>query len=257
MKLTIEEIQKITNQIVKEVTEICKDHQITYYLAYGSVIGAIRHNGPIPWDKDVDIILPINEMDDFVNTMREQLSDKFYVDYYDINETYPGLFPRIGLKGYSTKELHVDIFKLVGVAKNEKEQMKFTRWTRILTLMFKAKQRGKEYFRNKFDWLLLPVLKFMLLPISTKTIINKFEKLCSKYPYHEAEFVVNPNEGYYGKEVLPKSYYGDGKDSIYSHIDVNIPEEYDRYLHHFYGNYMELPSDEEREIKKYYQINKS
>lgn len=81
MKLTIQEIQTIETEMLKEVHDICERNGIDYFLAYGSVLGAVRHGGPIPWDTDLDIIVPIDQFSKFENLMYEELPEKFYLEY--------------------------------------------------------------------------------------------------------------------------------------------------------------------------------
>lgn len=256
MILTIKEIQDIETEIVKEVADICKRNNIDYFLHCGSALGAIRHGGPIPWDRDVDIIVPYNQFDIFLKTVRTELSEKFYLDYHDTNKYYPALFPRIGLRGYSTKLLHVDIFKLVGISPNIKEQLQFVKKARFYRNLFLPKTKHSKYYGEipllKTIWIYLN--KILLLPIPKKMIITKFDRLCNKYPLQEMEFVTNPS-GHYGiKNVIPKKYYNKGILVKYSGFDVKIPEQYDLYLQHYYGDYMQLPPEKNRLVKKTYEI---
>lgn len=256
MILTIKEVQAIEIEMLKEVSEICERFHITYFLAYGSVLGAIRHNGPIPWDSDVDIIVPYNQFDKFIAIVREQLPRKFYLDYYDTNKFYPALFPRIGLRGYSTKELHIDVFKLTGIPSDKKEQLHFRKRSRFYRNIFLPKNTFKEYFGNlglkRRIYLLF--IRILLFPIPKKYIIQRFEKHCSKYPYERSEYVANANGGYGMKEIVQKSFYGEGILCKYANINVKIPENYDTYLIHFYNNYMQFPPEDKRRVKAEYRI---
>lgn len=256
MKLTIEELQAISTDILKDVIRVCEENKITYFLAYGSVIGAIRNQGPIPWDSDIDIIVPMEELSRFLETLRGELSDKFYVDYYDVNEKYYTLFPRIGLKGYSTSVLHIDTFMLIGAPSTKKEQKKFIKKIRLFWFLMKIKLRSKEINRNLTQSIVFSLLKLVTLPVSAKKIKNKFDALCHEYPYKTADFVMNATEGYAGKELVPKDFYGKGIAIRYGNIEAKVPAKYKDYLQHFYGDYMKLPPAEERETEDFYLVNK-
>lgn len=145
MKLTISKIQTIETEIVRDISEICKRNAIDYFLHCGSALGAIRHGGPIPWDTDVDVIVPYNQYEIVINILRNELLDKFYVDYYDENKSYPALFVRVGLKGYSTDILHVDIFRLIGTSKVKKEQVRLDRKGRFLKKIHNLKIANEKY----------------------------------------------------------------------------------------------------------------
>lgn len=246
------EIQTQETEMLKEIDEICSRHNITYYLNCGSVLGAIRHGGPIPWDTDVDIGVPFNQIDEFNTVMKAELSDKFYIDYYDNNKSFFALFPRIGLKGFSTNKLHIDVFKLVGLPSNPNQQRKFSKKSNFLKTMFFYKT--KRHSGSIKSILFNTIIKILLLPFSRNWIIHCFDKHCSQYPYEEAEFIMNPC-GHYGlKNVLKKTVFGKGTRVKYADIEVIIPEHYDYYLKHYYGDYMKLPPEGKRQVKDIYNI---
>lgn len=252
--MTITEMQAIETEMVKEVVEICERNNITYFLHCGSALGAIRHQGPIPWDPDVDIIVPNNEIDNFCAAMRRELPEKYYLDYYETNKSYPCLFPRIGLRGYSTKILHADIFILTGMPSNKNDQIRTHKKAKLLKLVFYFKHEIENPFLPNYKKLIRYVIKLVLLPISRQWLINKFQNYCSKYPYNTAEYVSNL-AGHYGtKNVLKKSIYGNGSVVKYGGFDVKIPEQYDSYLKHYYGDYLKLPPKTERNENNTYLI---
>jgi len=257
MNLTAEEIQQIETEMLKEVSLLCKEHHIDYYLAYGSLIGALRHQGPIPWDTDADIVIPINQIDKFISVARASLSDKFYLDYYDINNYYPTFFPRVGLKGYSSKILHLDVFKLVGLPQSKKRRKRFEQWSRFLAWLFEIKKMDKTYYGPfvHYKQAILSIKNILLAPIRPKWLINQFEKHATRYHYNDAEFVMNSVPGYAAREIIPKAIYGSPKLSNYGGFKVMIPENPDEYLRHFYGNYMEIPPESERQTKEFYEID--
>jgi len=257
MKLTLKELQAIETEIVGEISRLCSYNNIDYYLHCGSALGAVRHGGPIPWDSDVDIIIPINQFENFLKAARKGLSEKFFIDYYDTNNNYPTLFPRIGIKGYSTFMLHVDIFRLVGVSSNKNRQKRFSKKAKFLLQIFRIKTNLKEYYGNKVSlkmrlggWILKPVCYF----IPRTFIIRSFERLCNKYPYDEAKYVTNLSGGYGTRNVQKKSIYGNGTTLKYSGFDVKVPERYHEYLEHYYGDYMQLPATGKRKIPKLYEL---
>jgi lipopolysaccharide cholinephosphotransferase len=259
MKLTIGELQEVETEIVKEISEICKKNNIDYFLHCGSALGAIRHGGPIPWDTDVDIIVPYNQYETIISTLRRELSDKFYVDYYDENIDYPALFARIGVKGYSSHVLHVDIFKLVGIPSDIKQRDKFIKKAQLYRNLYLPQKRTEKYF-GKTSSLLRKTIglaqKIILFPFSVNVLREKFERMCGIIPYEQAEYVTNLNGHYGTKNIVPKSYYGKGVYVNYSGIDVKIPEQYEIYLRHYYGDYMTLPNENNRKVKDYYTIIK-
>ncbi len=258
MNLTIQEIQQIETEMLKEVHEICERNNILYYLAYGSVLGAVRHGGPIPWDTDLDIIVPIDNFKKFIKYITIHLSKKYYFEYYETDKFSTPLFGRIGLKGYSTRILHIDVFKLIGIPDDTHKQFKIQKKLELL--------QKKHYIKRVQKWDLINFStkgkiavsfnKILTLFVSSKRVENKHEFLCQKYPYKDSFKVANASGGYGKKEITDKELYGNGILVKYDGFSVRVPEKYDEYLTHFYGNYMKLPSESERRILDYYTIYK-
>ncbi|HLV91830.1 MAG TPA: LicD family protein [Aequorivita sp.] len=261
LKLTLKELQDLETEMLKEVSEICNRNNISYYLAYGSALGTIRHNGPIPWDDDVDIIIPYPELDRFISTVRTELPDNLYLNHYDINNKYWLLYPKIGMKGYDTRHLHLDVFVLIGAPDTLEEQVEFKKELDYLKNLFLYKKgMFKDFYMYKsLNWKEVIVQKSMKIKqffTSSKSIIKKFETLCEKYEYGDSEIIVNSFGGYGLKEFTPKSFYGKGVLKNYENLQIRIPEKYDEYLRNFYGDYMKYPPVKQRVTKEFYIIDK-
>ena len=123
MDYDLKAIQCLQADLLREVIRICDKNQLTYYAAYGTALGAVRHQGFIPWDGDVDIYVPENEIDNFVQTMREQLDKRFWINFRGDGGKDRD-FPRVGYAGYDTTILHVDVFRLAGAPSDKKLQKK-------------------------------------------------------------------------------------------------------------------------------------
>lgn len=261
MKLTLRELQDYETKILKEVSEICDRNNIDYFLSYGSVIGAIRHQDTIPWDTDVDIVIPFNQLTKFLKTVREELSDTFYIDFHDTNKDYLLFFPRIGLTGYSTKQLHLDIFLIVGAPDDKETQKKMKNKANYLSYILRYKNLrdgGFEFHKISLKAKLVVYLRaFFMGFVPKRKLIRKFEKLCQRYPYETSDIIVNIAGGYYMKEFIPKRFYGKGVQKNYADLQIRVPELYDEYLQHFYGDYMKFPPPEERITDEYYYISKA
>lgn len=253
MKMSLKELQEEVTKILKITIEICDRNKITYYCHAGTVLGAIRHGGPIPWDYDADIIIPNNQIDNFINVLKKELPNKYYVDYYTIDNKSLRQFPRIGLNGYSTDVLHLDVFRLIGISNQKKEQEKITEQARIAT------KNNKIMRMTKLK--ILFYLGFKGLKIQKENrekYLQEFNKICNLIPYSTAKYVTNPSGKYGIKNIFNKNVYGDGRQVIYSGFTVRIPEKTDFYLKQYYGDYMKYPSniDINKEMNKVFEIEK-
>ena len=175
MILNIAEVHKIESEMLKVTVDLCNKHNIKYFMAYGSALGAVRHQGPIPWDHDVDLVITNDQMDLFLKVFREELPEKYYMDYYDINKYYTPSFPRIGLKGYVTSVVHIDIFILTGISENKEEQKKLKTRMNIFRKMNRYKIASDVYFQDLKGKKRIKFLfyKILFMPININWIRKK------------------------------------------------------------------------------------
>ena len=90
----------------------------------GSVLGTIRHGGPIPWDTDMDILIPSSLLEKARTCLEKELSDRFCIDDLRNNKDYSNLFPRVAMPSTSSNTLHIDLFPLMGMPDNRRKQQK-------------------------------------------------------------------------------------------------------------------------------------
>lgn len=258
MNLTINKLQNVGNEILKLVSDICNENKIQYFTAYGTNIGVIRHGGPIPWDSDTDIVIPYNQLNKFILILRENLPDRFFVDYYDINPYYTDLFPRVGLRGYSTETLHLDVFLACGLPDSRKDQIDFLNSMYRLRLInyYKTANSSYQYKITTRHWFRILLNKILYLPLSKRKIRNKFHLMCNENPYENSNYIINTSCGYGLKEIIPRKWLGVGKSLNYVDFKITAPEEINSYLEHFYGDYMTYPPESERQIKEFYKIHR-
>ena len=241
MECTIQQLQQYELEMVKYVTEICDRHNIPYFLHAGSALGAIRHKGPIPWDYDTDIMVPENEIKRFILAVGAELPDKFYVDTMEENEAYYTLFPRIGLRGYSTEKLHLDVFRMIGAPNDVASQKKLVRRAAALRMCMRCKIQPWEELSPKRR-----TLKVVLFPVPKKVIVNMFDRLCNAVPFEKAAWVTNPFGRYGMKNMFRKEVYGKGVMVEYAGMQVRVAEQTDFYLKQYYKDYTKLPPEEQR-----------
>lgn len=106
------EYQKLALEILHEVDVVCRNNYIDYFLAYGSLLGAVRDKGMIPWDYDVDVWVRGRDIFTLIDALNKDLSDGYYFVCRYYNKEHRHFMMRVGKKGISTEILHVDIFWL-------------------------------------------------------------------------------------------------------------------------------------------------
>ena len=156
----VRKLQLTELDILKEIDRICKKNNIDYTLYGGSLLGAIRHKGFIPWDDDIDVAMTRKNYNKFIKACKYDLGDKFFFDSYETNKKYALFYGKVKLKNTlfvekknydnydETSSIWVDIFPLDAVTgrmdKNQKFQYKlFGYITTLITI-----KNGSNYYQN-------------------------------------------------------------------------------------------------------------
>lgn len=242
------EVQARLLEILKVIDRVCKDHNLTYYLLCGTMLGAVRHGGFIPWDDDADIGMPRNDYETLLAHADEWMPEGYEVVSGGRTEGYPYPFARVQETG-STYRMHrsynfvgglpIDLFPLDGMV----EDCSARRW---------------HYKRYKFWWKMLyfthtdpfkhgrglrSILTILLRKLLTPALIHrKLDAVRRQWRIEDTPLIADhdyrPEKG-----AMPKEWYGKPVPVEFNGcmlMGVAKPHE---YLTHLYGNYMEIPSE--------------
>ena len=235
VQIDMGQIQRIETEMLHELNQVCSRHKIKYVIHAGSVLGAIRHKGPIPWDGDTDVLVALPDLKFLIECLRKELSDRFCVDFYDVNSSYSPLFPRIGLKNSSSDIVHVDLFPLVGIPDDPKAQIRFSKKSDRINFYYRFRYKKISRMENLPAKRLIGVLLKAAMSLVPKTFFWRiFQKHCGKYPYESANYVMNPCghrglKNIFAKEMFDRRIWVD-----YAHLKLPIPQNYDFYLKQYY-----------------------
>ncbi|MGY5266005.1 LicD family protein [Paraclostridium bifermentans] len=242
-QLTIVEMMKI-------VDKVCRDNEITYWIDSGTLLGAVRHKGFIPWDDDSDICMPRKDYNKFISIIEKELPKQIVYEYKESNTWYqsgidiqPGFIKLYYLDKFKSfdrslkgdfKGVFIDIFPVDSVDENMCSNVIYKYISKLTRIKHKNPSSIKDKIRNKFQNIGLENLW-----------IRKSAYLESK---GKDEFFV------YGIETLfAERKYMQKKEDIYPLREIVFenykfyaPNNTDSYLLKLYGNYMELPPVEER-----------
>lgn len=251
-KEKIHKIQKITLEILKEVIKICNDNNIDYHLCRGTLIGAIRHKGFIPWDDDIDIAMPRKDFDKFLEIANDKLPTKMEVLSYKHKEVYPFVHAKVSdtktrvvehyleASGYESG-VYIDVFPIDGITSNKGLQRihlsRIRFYEKLLILSYLDENRHKEFWKK----LLIKLGKRIG---NRKKLHERIEKLLNKYPFEESE-LVNVMVKKSKREVMKREDF-QVMEAEFQGLKVNIPKGYNNYLKSLYGNYMDIPSEKDR-----------
>ena len=236
-------------EIATEVDRICREQGFTCSLYGGSVIGAVRHNGFIPWDHDIDMAMPRKDYDKFVKYMKTHPNEKIFFSNYKSEKRYPNSWGKVRLNGtrFVEKELKtlaelnhgvfIDLHPIDNIIPSFlKFQVRFAMfWScvgKVKSGIYSGSAKKAAVYRP-----------FSLLPYS---VINAFRsfgmKMFKNFPTKYVYKIAHPNNGIY---PIPRETFEELMEHKFEDKVFFIPKNYDAFLTKRYGNYMELPPEAE------------
>lgn len=240
----IKETQSILLDLLKNFDSFAKENGIRYYVASGTCLGAVRENGFIPWDADIDIFLPL----DMYQKAESILLHQSYKDIkwlsYKTNCEAPNLMGRIYEDSVSLNNLeqfpYIDLFALSGIPADEKKQAKIMKKSLMNYRIYWIKKRKyrNSLFRKKS--LIGYVLQKLLFFYPSSKCIKEFESSLQKYPYNYSDYIA-PLTGLYGiRDVVNREWFEDEPIFVrFCDMMVPVSRYVHEYLSHQYGeNYM-------------------
>ena len=267
-ELSNEEIQKIELDILVFIKKICEENNLRYYLAYGTLIGAIRHKGFIPWDDDVDIMMPRKDYLKLIELIKKRDQYRFKLVSIDTDSNFTAPLAKVIdtntrlVQHYGFIEkvelgVYIDVFLLDGASDNYEEALRYydeaynlyTCWSRADTKMFTPSTNKLISFSR---WLRNLRFKVKGYPYWLK----KLEQHNQKYDFDSCKYVSVLEAGTKGapRNVWPKSYFENTIDVIFEGVKFKAPKQYDEILKKEYGDYMQLPPKEKRVSHHYSDI---
>lgn len=259
-ELTIQERRTLSLEILDEVTEFCKKNDIRCYLHAGTLLGAVRHKGFIPWDDDIDICMPRPDYERFYNSFS---SEKLQFSYYEIDKKRVLTF----LKVYSTKTvgttpkksplpfgLGIDVFPIDGFPSDEKQLHKYFRVQDfIFNYLYRPSKLWEFRQPQKGGLLITKIIKFLMgitifIFLKSSTIAKILNKRAMKNSFEECDYAGCSVATYRRKiEKVPKSVYEIAAPVEFEGKFYLAPKDYDAVLKSIYGeDYMLLPPEEKR-----------
>lgn len=258
-ELSLRDIQLGEFEILKKVHKICEELNIHYYLFYGTLLGAVRHKGFIPWDDDVDIVMPrkdYNVLMEYIKTNSDNLKP-LKLMHYSTNKDYIYPIARISDERYTlrfknTKEyglgLFIDVYPLDGCGNTTDEARKIWNKNKIKKFWVgvyginRYEKSTKNAFKSLLKYISMQVVKLFNVP----KMIAQLDTDASKLSFDDYEYVgctawEVSGLGYFRKELLDGTISVEFEDGMFY-----APKRYDEVLKETYGDYMQLPPENKR-----------
>lgn len=257
--ITLEELKKIELEILKQVDAICIQENIKYSLCGGSLLGAIRHGGFIPWDDDIDIFMPRPDYNRFIEYCKTHHTP-FKLGSVETDSKYGYLFAKAMNRDTTIHEIngnrndvnlgvYVDIFPIDGLGDTydeAKEKFKKTRFNRELLVAY----NWRRFFRSKTRSIVYEPIRFVFFVLSrfvkSQTLIKKIQAKTPPEAFQKSKYAGAICGSYRFKEILPIEVYSEFDTVVFEGCKFMSIKNKDAYLKSIYGNYMELPPEEKR-----------
>ena len=266
--ISMKDVQKGSLEILKKIDEICSQLNLKYCLAYGTLIGAIRHKGFIPWDDDVDIMMPRKDYNLLVNYFVEHKEElkPFEIINPQVNNKCPYTISRISDSRYQLDVdneddygigLFVDVYPLDGVGNTVASYSKLKNTSsRFASMCFLSTRQSVK--RENTKSALKYMIKFPAFVVAKMLgkafFMNKLYNMAAKCDYDNSKyigcFILASDDGLRG--IFPKEWFDEMIDVEFEGAYFKAPKEYDKVLTHGYGDYMKLPPEKDRIAHHYY-----
>ena len=251
-ELTLEECKQISLEILIDIADYCDKHGITYFLAVGTLLGAIRHQGFSPWDDDIDIMMPrpdyirlLKEYDGKYRILKPEAGLLYYAKAYD--PTTVKYEADTDYRKNKAIGVDIDIFPLDGIVNDQEVIDKLYKKECFLEMLLRLSNQPIFLRKNP----LKAINRIVPRIIGSRNIVKMIEKNAMTYDYDTSDYVIrmrwSPN-GFTG--ALPKSVF-EKSTAMFEGHEFCIPTGYDEFLTAFFGDYMRIPDEDERVTHKF------
>lgn len=259
--MSLSDVQSVALASMKVFHGYCERHGLRYFLAYGTLLGAVRHKGFIPWDDDIDVYMPRPDYEEFCRGFPNSL--RYVVASPERNNaitTFSRLCERRSTYGVSKLKftqspvgVYIDVFPLDGAVDNIVAHDGYMKRINVLRRNLMTARLRPRYIlkkgyccsRRAMPWLLIKSQWYCI--VSAKRWLRKARKMMAAYPYEKSMFVTNYSDND-GRDRLhmPKKWFQDRVLLPFADASFYCPIGYAEYLKNYYGDYMVLPDENNR-----------
>jgi len=251
----VTELKGIQLTILNHVDTFCKEHNIRYFLSGGTLIGAVRHKGYIPWDDDIDIMMLREDYELFYEKYLQSEQTRYKLRSHRLENEF--LYPFIKVEDNLTVliediavpceiGINIDVFPIDSVPESRIKQKLFYGRTKLWHYLLTLKQLIPDEERSLLKNLAIRVAHFLLFPIPSYIFVRALEKSSMSYRNLLSQKCGVACWGYGLKEINDKSNYEQSILMDFEGYKLPAPIGYDNYLRNVYGDYMQLPPVEKR-----------
>mgnify|MGYP004732721853 CR=1 FL=1 len=258
---TLRKVQLTQLEIAKEVKRICDKNGIDYFMDGGTLIGAVRHRGFIPWDDDFDFGMIRNQYERFLKIAPHELGEQFFLQTWDNDKGYGLPFAKIRKNGTLYIEemtekcschqgIFIDIFPYDDLPKDINAQKRQGKILTFLKVLIKAKCNARPAYASRtFEF--IKFCKYLPFLISSKIfkksfLVNRYDSIAQKYDTQNTGVLYCQCSSQYARVTIPTRVFQKTIELAFEDTVFRAPEDYNQYLSNAYGDYMTPPPIDQR-----------
>lgn len=254
----IRPLQEKQLTILKEFKRVCDKNSLDYFLAFGTLLGAIRHKGYIPWDDDVDVCMNFSDYVKLDEACRKDLKTGFFLQSDKLDPNSHLTYKKLRLdnttcihENHAEKDMHhgigIDIYPVFHAANNENARKKQIRCAMLYLLMVEERAPTHHGAIMRYgSKILLFIIKGRMRERIKKYCFDQMVRYEQEDTDYRAMFYGNARNC---KRIYPASFFEGRTMKEFEDDEYKVPEKYDDYLTFRYGDYMKLPPVEEQGVK--------
>lgn len=244
-------------ELLKIFIETCEKLNIRYYLMGGTLLGAVRHKGFIPWDDDIDVAMTRTDYNVWIKKAPALIKEKYvFLQTFHSDPQFPTNFAKLRNSNTTFIEtsinkldvnhgIYIDIFPLDYYPESSWKQFFFTLKQKLLTQKISTLfTRSHHTFKSRIKSIIV-----FFYPITPLNAVKSRDKLYQSIS--SSNLLANLSGAWGKKEIVPKSWYGKGAELEFEGLKVMGPKEWDKWLTQVYGDYMTMPPIDQRKPHHY------